>query len=148
MMKITNKKALLNYEILERLEAGIVLTGAEAKSIREGRCNLGDSFVKIVSAELWLVNADIPQYKYDGSTTYDSTRSRKLLVSKKDLVYLNNKMKQGNLTLIPLSVYSKGSIFKVEISLARGKKRYEKKIAEKKRDLERELHLEKRKYMI
>lgn len=147
-MKIINKKALLNYEVLETLEAGIVLTGAEAKSLRDGRCNLGDAFVKVVSAELWLINADIPRYKYDGSQTYDSTRSRKLLVSNKEYIYLNNKMKQGNLTLIPLSIYSKGPRFKVEISLARGKKRYEKKIAEKKKDLERELHLEKRKYMI
>jgi SsrA-binding protein len=147
-MKITNKKAYFDYEILERLEAGIVLTGAEVKSVRDGRCNLSDAFVKVISRELWLVNADIPKYKYDGSSMYDSTRSRKLLISKRELLYLENKMKQGNLTLIPLSIYTKGPRLKVEISLAKGKKKYEKKLEEKKRDLERELHLEKRKYMI
>ncbi len=147
-MRIINKKALYNYEVLERFEAGIVLTGSEVKAIRDSRCNLGDAFVKIISNELWLVNVDIPKYKYDGSSDYDSARSRKLLVKKGELTYLESKMKQGNLTLIPLSVYSKGRNIKVEVGLARGKKRYEKKLQEKERDLNRELLLEKRKYMI
>ncbi|HBB64700.1 SsrA-binding protein [candidate division WS6 bacterium RIFOXYD1_FULL_33_8] len=147
-MQILNKKALFNYEVLERLEVGILLKGAEVKSLRDGRCNLGESFVKILSGELWLVNTEIPRYKYDGSEGYDSNRSRKLLINKKELVYLESKMKQGNLALIPLKIYSKGSIFKVEIGLAKGKKRYEKKLQEKERDLERELLVEKRKYMI
>ncbi|MFA5622679.1 MAG: SsrA-binding protein SmpB [Candidatus Dojkabacteria bacterium] len=147
-MRIINKKALYNYEILERFEAGIVLTGSEVKAIRDSRCNLGDAFVKIISDELWVVNMDIPKYKYDGSSDYDSARSRKLLVKKKELTYFESKMKQGNLTLIPLSVYSKGRNIKVEVGLARGKKRYEKKLKEKERDLDRELLLEKRKYMI
>lgn len=147
-MKIVNKKALFNYKVLEKLEAGISLTGAEVKSLRDGRCNLGDSYVKVVGGELWLVNADIPKYKYDGSTNYDSARSKKLLVKKRELVYLESKVKQGSLTLIPLSIYSKGPNIKVEIGLARGKKKYEKKIQQKKKDLERELHLEKRKFMI
>jgi SsrA-binding protein len=147
-MKITNEKAFFNYERLEKFEAGIVLTGAEVKSIRDGRCNLGDAYVKIISGELWLVNADIPKYRYDGSKDYNSSRSRKLLVSRKEFIYLSNKVKQGNLTIIPLSIYTKGPFIKVEISIARGKKRYEKKLVEKKRDLEKELHLEKRKYMI
>ena len=147
-MRIINKKALYNYEILERFETGIVLTGSEVKAIRDSRCNLGDAFVKIISNELWLVNVDIPKYKYDGSSDYDPARSRKLLVKNKELTYFESKMKQGNLTLIPLSVYSKGRNIKVEVGLARGKKRYEKKLQEKERDLNRELLLEKRKYMI
>jgi SsrA-binding protein len=147
-MKIVNKKALFNYEILERFEAGIVLAGAEVKSIRDNRCNLGDSYVKVLGGELWLINADIPKYKYDGSDDYDSARSRKLLVKRKELEYLLSKMKQGNLTLVPLSVYSKGDRIKVEVGLARGKKKYEKKLKEKERDLNRELLTEKRKYMI
>ena len=147
-MKIVNKKAFFNYEVLERLEAGISLTGAEVKSVRDGRCNLGDAYVKVIGGELWLVNADIPKYKYDGSKEYDSSRSKKLLVKRKELTYFESKMKQGNLTLIPLSIYSKGPNLKVEVGLARGKKRYEKKLQEKQRDLERELHLEKRKFMI
>ena len=147
-MQILNKKGLHNYEILERLEAGILLKGAEVKSLRMGRCNLGDSYVKVLNGELWLVNTDIPKYKYDGSSNYDSSRSRKLLINKKELIYLQNKMKQGNLTLVPTKMYSKGSVFKVEIGLARGKKRFEKRAEEKKKDLDRELLVEKRKYMI
>ena len=147
-MNIVNKKALHNYQILERFEAGVVLTGAEVKSLRDGRCNLKDSYVKILDEQLWLVNTDIPRYKYDGSSDYDSTRSRKLLIKKKELIYLQSKMKQGNLTLIPLRIYLKGNIFKVEVGLARGKKIHEKRQEEKKRDMERELLLEKRKYMV
>ncbi len=147
-MQILNRKGLHNYEISERLEVGILLKGAEVKSLRMGRCNLGDSYIKILNGELYLVNTDIPKYKYDGSSNYDSSRSRKLLINKKELIYLQSKMKQGNLTLIPISVYSKGGIFKIEIGLARGKKRYEKKLEEKERDLNRELLVEKRKYMI
>lgn len=147
-MRIVNKKAHFNYEIYERLEAGIVLTGAEVKSIRDSRCNLGESFVKIINNEVWLVNADIPKYKYDGSEDHDSARSRKLLISRDEIIYLENKMKQGNMTLVPLSVYSKGGTIKVEVGVARGKKRYEKKLLEKERTLEKELLLEKRKYMV
>jgi len=147
-MEIINKKGLHNYEILERMEVGILLLGAEVKSLRMGRCNLGDSFVKVLNNELWLINTDIPRYKYDGSSNYDSARSRKLLINRKELIYLQSKMKQGNLTLIPIKIYSKGGIFKLEIGLARGKKRYEKKLEEKKKDLDRELLVEKRKYMI
>ncbi len=147
-MKIVNKKALFNYEILERFEAGIILTGSEVKAIRDSRCNLGEAYVKILSDELWLVNADIPKYKYDGSTDYDSSRSKKLLVKRREKLYMENKIKQGNLTLVPLSVYTKGNLVKVEVGLARGKKRFEKKLQEKQRDLDRELLLEKRKYMI
>lgn len=147
-MEIINKKGLHNYEILERMEVGILLLGAEVKSLRTGRCNLGDSFVKVLNNELWLINTDIPRYKYDGSSNYDSARSRKLLINRKELIYLQSKMKQGNLTLIPIKIYSKRGIFKLEIGLARGKKRYEKKLEEKKKDLDRELLVEKRKYMI
>lgn len=147
-MNIVNKKALHNYQILERFEAGIVLTGAEVKSLRAGRCNLKDSYVKILNDQLWLINADIAQYKYDGSPDYDSTRSRKLLIKKKELIYLQSKMKQGNLTLVPLRIYLKGNVFKVEVGLAKGKKIHEKRQEEKKRDMERELLLEKRKYMV
>lgn len=147
-MNIVNKKALHNYQILERFEAGIVLTGAEVKSLRDGRCNLKDSYVKILGGQLWLVNTDIPRYKYDGSSDYDSTRSRKLLIKRKELIYLQSKMKQGNLTLVPIRVYLKRNIFKVEVGLARGKKVHEKREEEKKKDMEMELHLEKRRYMV
>jgi SsrA-binding protein len=145
-MKIKNKKAFFNYEISDTFEAGIVLTGAEVKSIKSGRINLSDAYVKIIGGELWLVNGDIPKYQFDGSINYDSKRSRKLLVTGKELVQINAKLKQKNFTLIPVSVYTSRGKIKVEVGFGRGKKNYEKKRVEKERDLERELLYERRKY--
>lgn len=147
-MKIYNKKASFNYDIIETLEAGIMLTGAEVKSIKSGRANLGDSFVKIIGNELYLINTDIPKYKYDGSDSYDSKRSRKLLVKREDLIQLNSKLKSKSLLLIPVSMYITRGMIKVEIGLARGRKRHEKKEREKERDLDRDLLVENRKYVI
>ena len=147
-MKVTNKKAFFNYEISDAFEAGIVLAGAEVKSIKSGRVNLSDAFVKIVGGELWLVNADIPRYKSDGSLEYDSKRSRKLLVKRKELVKIDSKLKQKNLTLIPLSVYTSRGKIKVEVAFGKGRKKHEKKAREKERELDRELLYEKRKYMV
>lgn len=147
-MKIKNKKAFFNYEISDSFEAGVILTGAEVKSIKSGRINLSDSFVKIVGGELWLVNADIPKYQFDGREDYDSRRSRKLLVSSKELIELDSKLKQKNLTLIPVSVYTTRGKIKVEVGFGKGRKRHEKKEREKERDLDRELLYEKRKFVI
>lgn len=147
-MKIINKKASFDYEILESLEVGIVLTGAEVKSIKGGRITLGDAYVKIINNELWLVNAGIPQYKYSSEKFYDSNRSRKLLINKEQLARLESKMKQGNLTLIPISVYTVRSFIKMEIALAKGRKHHEKREREKERDLDRDLLRESRKYVI
>ena len=147
-MKIKNKKAFFNYEISDTFEAGIVLTGAEVKSIKSGRINLSDAYVKILGGELWLVNADIPKYKHDGSSDHDPKRSRKLLVKRKELISLDSKLKQKNLTLIPLSVYTTRGKIKVEVGFGKGRKRHEKKAREKERDMDRELLYEKRKYMV
>jgi SsrA-binding protein len=147
-MKIKNKKAFFNYEISDSFEAGVVLTGAEVKSIKSGRINLSDAYVKIIGGELWLVNADIPRYKYDGSENYDSKRSRKLLVKKNEIVAIDSKLKQKNLTLLPLSVYTTRGKVKVEVGYGKGRKQYEKKRREKEKDLDRELMYQKRKYMI
>lgn len=147
-MRIKNKKASFNYEISDAFEAGIVLAGAEVKSIKSGRVNLSDAFIKIVGGELWLVNADIPRYKSDGSLEYDSKRSRKLLVKRKELVKIDSKLKQKNLTLIPLSVYTSRGKIKVEVAFGKGRKKHEKKAREKERELDRELLYEKRKYMV
>lgn len=147
-MKITNKKARFNYEIIESFEAGVVLTGAEVKSIKSGRANLSDSFVKIIDGSLYLVNTDIPQYKYDGSSNYDSHRSRKLLVKKDQLVQISGKLKSKNLVLVPISIYETRGILKVEVGMARGRKRHEKKEREKQRDLDRELLHESKKYVV
>lgn len=147
-MKISNKKATFNYEIIESFETGIVLTGAEVKSIKDGRINLTDSFVKIISGDLYLVNAEIPQYKYSSDEFYDSRRSRKLLVKKKELVQIDSKLKSKRLTLIPVAIYTKGKLIKVEVGFAKGRKRHEKKEREKKRDMDRELLYEERKYVV
>lgn len=147
-MKIVNKKASFNYEILESLEAGVILTGAEVKSIKTGRLNLGDAYVKAINNELWLVNADIPKYKYTSDKNYDNARSRKLLVNHAQLERLQSKIKQGNLTLVPLSVYTVHGLIKVEVGLARGKKYHEKREKEKERDMDRDLQYESKKYMV
>lgn len=147
-MKISNKKATFNYEIIESFEVGIVLTGAEVKSIKDGRVNLTDSFVKIINGDLYLVNAEIPQYKYSSDEFYDARRSRKLLVKKKELVQIDSKLKAKKLVLIPLSIYTKGKIVKVEVAYARGRKRHEKKQREKEREMDRELLYENRKYVV
>ena len=147
-MKIVNKKASFNYEILESLEAGVILTGSEVKSIKTGRLNLGDAYVKVINNELWLVNADIPKYKYTSDKNYDNARSRKLLVNHAQLERLQSKIKQGNLTLVPLSVYTVHGLIKVEVGLARGKKYHEKREKEKERDMDRDLQYESKKYMV
>jgi SsrA-binding protein len=147
-MKIKNKKAFFNYEISDTFETGVVLTGAEVKSIKSGRIDLSDAYVKIVGGELWLINADIPRYKYDGSSEYDPKRSRKLLIKKKELIQLENKLRQKNLTLIPVSVYTTRGKIKVEVGFGKGRRRHEKKARQKERDLDRELLYESRKHMV
>lgn len=147
-MKIKNKKAFFNYEISDTFEAGVVLTGAEVKSIKSGRADLSDAYVKILGDELWLVNSDIPRYKYDGSSEYDPKRSRKLLVKKRELVQVESKLRQKNLTLIPVSVYTTRGKIKVEVGFGKGRRKHEKRAREKERDLDRELLYESRKHMI
>lgn len=147
-MKIKNKKAFFNYEISDPFEAGIVLTGSEVKSIKSGRIDLSNAYVKIIRGELWLVGAEIPKYKYDGSEQYDSQRSRKLLVKKKEIEQIESKLRQKRLSLIPLSAYTTRGKVKVEVGYGRGRKRHEKQAREKERDLDRELLYQKRKFMI
>jgi SsrA-binding protein len=147
-MKITNKKAYFDYEILESFEVGVVLKGSEVKSIRQGRINLKDAYVKIINDELWLVNADIPRYEYTVDVNYDSFRSRKLLIKRIQLNRIQSKIKQGNLAVVPLGIYTARGYIKVEIALAKGRKYHEKRKREKERDMERDLLYEKRKYMV
>ncbi len=143
-----NRKARRNYEVKDTLEAGIVLTGAEVKSVKENRVVLSDAFVKEMGGQLWLINADIARYKYMGDADYDPTRSRKLLVKKREKEMLVSKTKQGGLTIIPLKMYVTRGLVKVEIGIGKGRKVHEKRAVEKERDLERDLHREKRRHMI
>ncbi len=148
MKPVKNRKAFFDYEILETLEVGIVLEGHEVKSMRSGGLSLKESYVISKNEEIFLLNATISKYKYLGKDDYDPGRTKKLLASKKQIRSWNSKMKQGNLTVVPLKAYAKGKRVKLEIGLARGKKKYEKKEAVKKRELGRELHREKRKFVI
>ncbi len=138
-MKVVNKNALFEYTILQRFEAGIKLIGAEVKSIKTGHVSLTGSFVRIISGEAYLVNANIPPYAFARIENYDPRRSRKLLLGKRELISLQGKIEGANLTLVPLSLYLKHGLIKIEVGLARGKKQYEKREVIKKRDERREL---------
>lgn len=144
MKPVKNRKAYFDYDILETFEVGIVLKGHEVKSVKNGQISLGDSYVLIKGGELFLLNASITKYKYSGELDYDPLRTRKLLAKKREIVSLSTKVMQKNLTLVPLKVYVKNKKIKLEVALVRGKKEYQKKEAVKKRELDRELHCQKR----
>jgi len=134
-MKIINRKFHREYREIEKYEAGIALTGAEVKSIRSGRLRIDDAFVRIMGSEAYLINAEIPIYEFARSDTYESKRTRKLLLHKRELLKLKVKMASGGLTLAPVSCYNKGPLIKLEIALVKGRKDIEKRKIEKKRDI-------------
>lgn len=135
-----NRKAYFDYEILEKFEAGLVLKGAEVKSIKNGRINLTGSYVNLHNRELYLIGTYIAPYQpKNQSADYDPARSRKLLLRKKEISYLIGKIKQRGLTLIPIKVYDKGRRVKLELGLARGKKQYDKRDTISRRETKREI---------
>lgn len=138
-MKIFNKKATYDYTVLERIEAGVNLTGAEVKSVKGGHAKLEGSFVRIIGSEAYLVNAQIFPYIYARPEGYDPKRTRKLLLHKSELIRLKSKLESSNLTLVPLSWYTRGPLVKLEVGLARGKREYEKREAKRREDLKIEL---------
>lgn len=133
-----NRKARYEYLILQTYEAGIVLTGTEVKSLREGKANLVDSYAFLNKGEVWLNNAHISEYKHGSLNNHDPIRSRKLLLNKSEIRKLIGKVKEKGLTLIPLRLYFKKGRVKVELALAKGKKVYDKRESIAKRDLQRE----------
>jgi SsrA-binding protein len=137
--EIKNKKAYYDYEILEKYEAGIELKGTEVKSLREGKANLRDSFVRIENGEAFLFNAYIAPYTHGNLFNHEPTRKRKLLLHKSEIKRLFGKTQEKGLTIVPLRMYfnSRGKV-KVEIALVRGKKKYDKRETIKRRELERE----------
>ncbi len=142
-MRIGNRRAYHDYQLLEKIEAGLELTGPEVKSVKEGHLSLEGSFVKIIGTEAYLVNAQIHPYANAPTQGYDPRRTRKLLLHKKEIMALKGRLQQSNLTLVPLSCYTtRHSFIKVEIALARGKKQYEKREALKRKDLERQVEEE------
>jgi SsrA-binding protein len=140
MTAIENKKAYHNYQILEKFEAGIELKGTEVKSIKNGRVSFGEGFVEIRNQEAWLKGVNIPPFQIQNAPkNYDPLRQRKLLLHKKEINYLASKSKIKGLTIIPLKIYLKRGKIKIEIALAKGKRKYQRKEEIKKREIEREI---------
>ncbi len=138
-MEIVNRVASHNYFIEDSLESGIVLTGTEIKSIRAGKCNLRDSYAIIKNNEAYLLNAHISEYDKGNIFNHEETRTRKLLLHKKEILKLNNKITLEGYTLIPLKIYFKNGRAKVAIGVCKGKHTYDKKEALKEKDIEREM---------
>jgi SsrA-binding protein len=146
-MKITNRKAHFDYQLLDHFEAGVNLLGAEVKAVREGHVDLTGSFVRIIGNEAYLVNVNIFPYEYARPETYDNRRTRKLLLHKKELISLKSKMDGANLTVVPVSMYTTHGLIKIELALAKSKKKFEKREEIKKRDINRDIEEElKRKF--
>jgi SsrA-binding protein len=135
----TNRKARHEYSILETFEAGIALKGAEVKSLRQGRASLQESYAALKNGEVWLLDMHISPYEQAADDSYEPTRKRKLLLHKKEIRRLVGKLAEKGLTLIPLRVYFKNGIAKVELALAKGKRAYDKREAIKRREALREL---------
>ncbi len=135
----TNRKAYHNYHIGESIEAGLVLTGTEIKSIRNGRVNLGDAYVRPEAGEMWLVNAHIARYEAGSYMSHEPTRPRKLLLHRKQIESLLRQKSEKGLTLIPVKLYLKDSLAKIAVAPAKCKKLYDKREAIARRETDREL---------
>lgn len=131
----TNRKARFNYHIYDTFEAGIVLVGSEVKSLRDGRVNFRDSHATFKNAELFLVDLHIAEYPYANQFNHDPTRPRKLLLKRRELNRLKAKVEQQGVTLVPIRLYLKTGLVKVELGLAKGKRKYDKREEIKKRDI-------------
>ncbi|BEQ14340.1 SsrA-binding protein SmpB [Desulfoferula mesophila] len=134
-----NKKARFDYELSDRFEAGLVLTGTEVKSLRMGKASLGEAYAKISNGEAWLVGCQIQPYPFAYYDNHEPTRQRKLLLHKRELSRLGAKLAEQGYSLIPTALYFKRGKAKVELALARGKKKHDKRASIKKREQEREM---------
>ena len=138
-MEILNRQASHNYFITDTYEAGIALTGTEIKSIRNGKCNIKDSYAIIKNYEVYLLNAHISAYEQGNRFNHEETRTRKLLLHKKEILKLRDKVELEGYTLIPLKIYFKNGLAKVSLGVCKGKKNYDKKEALKEKDIAREM---------
>ena len=138
-IQIKNKKAWHTYEIVEKVEAGVSLLGTEVKSLRAGQADLDGAYARIDGNECWLIGAQIAQYPQAGMANHEPLRKRKLLLHKNQISKITVKLQQRGFTLVPLRLYIKGSIAKVEVALARGKKLYDKRESIARREAEREM---------
>ena len=137
---VTNRKALHDYFITETYEAGIALKGTEVKSLRQGSASLQDGYALLKNAEVWLIGMHINPFDKGNINNHDPKRERKLLLHKQEIRRLAAKLSTKGLTLVPLKIYFKNNIVKIELGLAQGKKSYDKREAIKKREIERQLH--------
>lgn len=147
-MEILNKKAKFEYELFDKFEAGIVLTGTEIKSIRKGSANIKDSYVTIRNHEVFIINMFISHYKEGNIFNQNETRTRKLLLNKKEILKIENKINIDGYTIVPTKLYFSHGLAKLEIAIAKGKHTYDKKESIKQRDIKRETdkYLKKMKY--
>ena len=134
-----NRKARFNYTVLEVIEAGLALTGTEIKSIREGRVSIQEAYVRPREDELWLVDAHIARYPPAGPANHEPTRDRKLLLHRKEIRQLTSRVNTAAATIVPLRLYMSHGIAKIEIALAKGKRRYDKRVAIAKRETDRQI---------
>lgn len=139
-INILNKKATFEFEILEKFSAGIVLTGTEIKSIRQGKVNMSDAFCYFKDSELFVKNLHISEYEYGNIYNHEPKRERKLLLLKRELRKLHTKIKERGLTIVPLRMFiTQSGLAKLDIGLAKGKKIYDKRESIKERDVKREM---------
>ena len=136
---VSNRRARHDYEIMDTYEAGIVLTGTEVKSLREGRASLADAYASVEGGEVWLRGMHIPEYNQGSWTNHEPRRTRKLLLHRKEILRLIGKTRESGLALVPLSMYFSDGKVKVEIALGRGKRSYDKRADLAKRDANREV---------
>jgi len=135
----TNRKAYHDYEVVESLEAGVILTGTEIKSIRQGQVNLRDGFALIRGDEVWLINVHIAPYAHGQRDNHEPKRERKLLLHRREIERLQGKISERGWTLAPLRLYLRNNRAKIELGLVRGKRQYDKREAIARRDSERDL---------
>jgi SsrA-binding protein len=134
-----NKRAFHEYEISETLECGLVLTGTEVKSLREGSANLEDSYAKIEGGEVWLIGSDIPEYSMGNRMNHKPKRPRKLLLHRREIAKFAGKATQRGFTLVPLRLYFKNGRAKVELGVARGRQMHDKREVQKKAEAQKEI---------
>src|SRR5689334_15124322 len=134
-----NKRAFHDYEILDRIECGVVLVGTEVKSLRDGHANLEDAYAKLEGGEVWLVGSEIPEYAMGNRLNHKPKRPRKLLLHRREIEKFAGKASQHGFTLVPLRLYFKQGRAKVEVAVARGKQAHDKRQALKKADADREI---------
>jgi SsrA-binding protein len=134
-----NKKAYHDYEIFNKYEAGMVLLGSEVKMLRQQKGTIHDAYARIKNGEIWLINSNIPEYKYSTFTKHDPLRERKLLLNRSEIKKITSKLQEKGFTLVPLKMYFLGANIKIEVALAKGKRQYDKREAIKREESKRRL---------